>query len=138
MSGVANLLAALMGGSGFVNLTAGGSIDDSTAAPDTAQAGVTFEADGDIASFTSAAGSVDVGDWITPKAVAPGAYEIMAHQNSGDAVSGTLDTWLSFPQSWFTPEQLVAGSKAANLTISIRRYGVVLSSGTWILAAVVI
>jgi len=127
-----------MGPSGFVDISDGGAVDDTTSAPDTAQAGINFEADGDIESFTSAAGDVDVGDWVTPKAVAPGAYEIMAHQNSGDAVSGTLDTWLSFPQTWVTPEQLLPGSKTASLTISIRRYGVLLSSGTWDLSAVVL
>lgn len=136
MSGV--LTAGVPGPTGIVDISAGGIVNDTTSAPDTAQAGVNFEADGDIEAFTSATGDVDVGDWVTPKAVAPGSYEIMAHQNSGDAVSGTLDTWLSFPQTWTTPEQLLSGSKLANLTISIRLGGVVLSSGVWELEATVL
>lgn len=136
MSGVA---AAMVGApTGVVDISSGGLVDDTTSAPDSAQAWVTFEADGDIEAGTSGTGDTDVGDWVTPKAVAPGAYEIMAHQNSGDAVTGTLDTWLSFPQTWSTPEQIGAGSKTANLTISIRFYGVVLSSGDWDLSAVVL
>lgn len=136
MSGV--LTAGVPGPTGVVDISSGGNVDDSTSAPDTAQAGVNFTADGDIESFTSASGNVDVGDWVTPKAVAPGAYEIMAHQDSGDAVLGTLDAWLSFPQTWTTPEQLIPGTKTASLTISIRLYGVVLSSGAWDLSATVI
>lgn len=120
---------------GYVDISGGGAVDDVELAPSSALARIDFESDGDITSITSV-GSVDSGDWITPKAIAPGSYEIMAHQNSGDAVTGTLDTWqaLSSSRSW-SLEQIVAGEQSANLTISIRLGEMVLSVGTFTLHA---
>ena len=136
MSGV---LAAVVGGAtGVVNISSGVAADDVEAAPSSALARIDVESDGDITVITSV-GSVDYGDWITPKAAAPGAYEIMVHQDSGDAVTGVLDTWqaLTSSRSW-SLEQIVAGEKSASLTVSIRLGGVTLSTGTFTLHAQVL
>lgn len=116
----------------------GGTVQDVVAAPASALARLDFESDGDIVAITSV-GSADQGDWITPKSAAPGLYEIMAHQDSGDPVTGTLDTWLALTssRSW-SLEQLVAGSATAALTISIRLGGAVLSTRAWGLEATVL
>jgi hypothetical protein len=121
-----------------VNIADGGGANDSQLDPTPAFAGISFESDGDVMS-TTVAGSVDAGDWIAPKAAAPGAYQIMAHQNSGDALdvgSDALDTWLALTsaRAW-QQTQTGAGSKSANLTVSIRLGSTVLSSGVFTLAA---
>lgn len=133
MSGIA--ISSAVGSGARVDISAGGAVQDTRIGPDTALARIDFESDGDIASIVST-GSADAGDWIAPKAAAPGAYEIMAHQNSGDPVTGTLDTWqaLSSSRSW-SLEQLVVGLASAELTISIRLGSTVLSSGTFTLEA---
>ena len=137
MSGV--LTAGLGAASGVVNISGGFAVDDTIGGPGTASAAVNFETDGDVMAVIST-GSSDAGDWIVPKSMAPGAYEIMAHQNSGDAVGGDpLDTWhaLTSLRSW-SLTQGVVGEKSANLTVSIRLGGVTLSSGTVTLHAQVI
>jgi hypothetical protein len=136
VSGIA--LSSAVGAGSRVDISAGGAVEDVEAAPSTALARIDFESDGDITAITSV-GSVDAGDWLSPKSAAPGAYQIMAHQNSGDAVTGSLDTWLALTstRSW-SLEQLVAGAVAANLTISIGIGGVALSSGTFTLEAEVL
>jgi len=139
VSGVLNVLLAIAP-SGVVNLTGGGGASDTVAAPGTAQATCQFESDGDIVSITTTSGTVDVGDWVTPRAVAPGAYEILAHVNSGTSPTGSaLDTWLALTsnRSW-TLTQVGAGSKTVNMTISIRIGGVTLSSGTFVITVTVI
>lgn len=136
MSGVADLLAALMASA--LRLIAGPfGAQDVQFGPATALAAVTFESDGDVISTTSV-GAVDAGDWIAPKAAAPGTYEIMAHLESGSITTGTLDTWmaLSSSRAWQI-EQLVVGSTTAVLTISIRQGSTVLATGTVSLEATV-
>lgn len=123
---------------GIVDISGGGSVSDVQGGPSGCVARVEFQNDGDIQAIT--AGSTDVGDWITPKAAAPGAYEIHAHQNSGDALaaSDALDTWLALTSTRGWGVEVPApgpGAKAANLTIQIRLGGVVLSSGVFLLSA---
>lgn len=140
MSGVADLFAALMSGP-HVDISAGGGVSDAQSNPTPALAQIAFESDGDITEVT-VLGPSDAGDWITPKSAAPGSYEIMAHQNSGDALdigSSALDSWLALSgsPSW-SQTQTGPGSKTANLTISIRLSGATLSSGTFTLSATVV
>jgi hypothetical protein len=123
-----------------VDISAGGGASDTQVNPTPAFASNVFENDGDVLSVNTV-GPSDVGDWVSPKAAAPGAYEIMAHQNSGaalDAGSSALDTWLALTstRSWFQTQTGV-GNKSANLTISIRLGSTVLSSGTFTLSATV-
>lgn len=134
MSGV--LTGALGVPSGIVDISDGGGADDVAAGA--AFARIAFDSDGDIISEIST-GAIDAGDWITPKAGAPGAYEIMAHQDSGSALDGTssaLDTWLALSsiRDWEIT-QVGAGLKTAALTISIRLGSTVLSSGSFSLSA---
>lgn len=139
MSGVA--LSSAVDAGPRVNISGGGGASDAQANPTPAFASVSFENDGDFITAT-VLGPTDAGDWIAPKAAAPGAYEIMAHQNSGaalDVASSALDAWLalSSTRSWQQTQSGV-GSKAANLTVSIRLGGTVLSSGVFTLSAVVV
>jgi hypothetical protein len=92
----------------------------------------TLESDGDVMSDSSIFGSVDEGDWVTPKASAPGTYEARATLDSGDTPTGTLNTWLALTsnRAW-SLTQATAGSKQAILTIEIRKgSGAALASAT--------
>jgi hypothetical protein len=112
-------------------------ISDAVGAPSIATASVSFENDGDRIEATSL-GSVDVGDWITPKALAPGGYEIMAHLNSGNTPAGSaLDTWLALTgnRGWSLTTTGISEHLTANLTVSIRLSGAVIASGTIVLDA---
>jgi len=119
-----------------VDISGGFSVVDTNGG--TSTAGIVFESDGDVVK-TNSLGNTDAGDWISPKAAAPGTYEIMAHQESGDALDGgssALDTWLvlTSSRSW-SITQIGAGAKSATLTVSIRIGSVVLSSGSGTLSA---
>lgn len=121
----------------LVNIAGGGGASD-TQIGIPAFASISFESDGDVVSANTG-GTSDDGDWVTPKFVAPASYEIMAHQNSGDALavgSSALDTWLalSSTRTWVLSTSGTA-AKNANLTVSIRLGSTTLSSGTFTLAA---
>jgi hypothetical protein len=69
-------------------------------------------------------GTVDIGDWINPKASAPGTYEIRATQISGDSIGGTMNTWLPLTTSrtWTLNKPTgLAGLLSGNMTIEIRQ-----------------
>jgi len=134
------LLLVAVGGP-HVDISSGGDAEDSQASPTPAVAQIVFEADGDIQRIVTA-GTTDIGDWITPKAAASGAFEIFAHQDSGDALdvgSSALDSWLSLStgRNWSITQLGVPGAKSADLTISIRVGGGTLSSGVFTLDATV-
>lgn len=84
----------------------------------------TLEADGDIITATTAGGSVDAGDWISPKAAAGGNYEVRATVVSGSVSSGTTGSWLalSSDRTW-TRSRVTSGTDTVVLTIEIRRTG---------------
>jgi hypothetical protein len=111
-------------------------------APDTGTAFIRFNTNGTVDSIIDGVTTqVDAStDWIIPNGAASGSYEISCHQNSGDAVTGSaaLDTWLalSSARQWgFSP---TAVNVTANLTISIRKDGVTLDSGTFDVGVIVI
>ena len=92
----------------------------------------TLESDGDVMSDSSIFGPVDEGDWVTPKASAPGTYEARATLDSGDTPTGTLNTWLALTsnRAWSLTQSTV-GSQQAELTIEIRKgSGSALASAT--------
>jgi hypothetical protein len=120
-----------------VNISGGGGASD-TQIGIPAFASISFESDGDVVSANTG-GTSDDGNWVEPKYAAPGAYEIMAHQNSGDALAGgssALDTWLalSSTRTWVLSTS-GAAAKNASLTVSIRLGSTTLSSGAFALAA---
>lgn len=86
-----------------------------------------LESDGDIIAAVVG----DVGDWITPKGKAPGAYECRATLNSGSVATGTTGSWLALTS---TRTWTVGVSGSANLTIEIRLGSTVLASGTVIIS----
>jgi hypothetical protein len=98
-----------------------------------------LEFDGDVISITTDFGSVDEGDWVTPKSAAgsTNTYQVLATVTSGSLSSGTAGTWLalSTTRSW-TKTQASAGSSECVLTIQIRKgTGSVLTSATITLSA---
>jgi hypothetical protein len=103
----------------------------------TQTASYSLENDGDIISSTTGGGPVNEGDWISPKAAAPGDYEARATLNSGALTSGTAGSWLALTstRTWVV-ERTSSGTNAANLTIEIRKgSGAALASATIVLTA---
>lgn len=130
------MIGPLLDDGGAPLLSAGsGNISDSFIAG--ASASLTFQTDGDRIATTIAGGSVDEGDWITPKAAASalnGQCTIRAHLDSSsgaglDAGSSTLDTdhALSTERNW-TVNQSGAGTSSATLTLTIKFNGVTIHS----------
>lgn len=97
-------------------------------------ASISYENDGDIISAIIS-GSTDAGDWVTPKAAAPGGYYIHCTLNSGslDASSSAtgVDLALTSTRSWIV-QRVSAGTQTANLTFQIKDGpgGTVLATGT--------
>jgi len=124
-------------GGGAVTLPASIAVDASMESPSTAEADITFNADGEYESTNV----IDVfGDWFTPAAPGVGsAYEIRFTVNSGSVSTGTTGAWLSFPQTW-TRTRLVAGASVVEGTLEIRltATGVVQDSCTFQLSAEVV
>lgn len=85
------LIAAIMGAMGGprVHHPVGAVTDNSII--NVAAAGISYESDGDVIATTSV-GAEDVGDWIVPKAAAPGAYTIRAEVLSGSLAAGSSAT----------------------------------------------
>lgn len=103
-------------------------IADSTAGV-TATATFTLETDGDIMSTTVTAGSVDLGDWLSNKAAAPGPFQARATLSVGDTPSGTLGSWvnLSTSPAWGLT-QVAVGAKSCILTVEVGVGGVAYDS----------
>lgn len=123
---------AAMGGGTTVTLAASYSVFATNNTPNNALASISFESDGDIVTVGDS-GTVDEGDWINPKASAPGSYEIRATLVSGDTPAGTLGSWLalSTTRTW-TNNKLGAapGVRECQLTIEIRLGATVLDTTT--------
>ena len=100
--------------------------------PFNALASISFESDGDIITVGDL-GTVDEGDWINPKASAPGSYEIRATLVSGDTPSGTLGSWLALTsnRTWTNNKPGgLPGVRSCQLTIEIRLGSTVLDTTT--------
>lgn len=119
MSGV--LLMAAIGSGPRIQLQ-GATASDVDAS--LASAGYTLESDGDELK-SEGASTDDLGDWITPKGLAPGAYECRMTYSSGDTPAGpALGSWhaLTSSRSW-SLTQSGTGSKDFSGTIEIRTGG---------------
>lgn len=85
---------------------------------------VTFKNDGNITGHISDVANTDAGDWISPKDSFSN-YEIKAHQESGNTISGSaLDTWLGLGSnlSWTITDGVFGGASAnAVISFQIRR-----------------
>jgi hypothetical protein len=93
----------------------------------------TLESDGDVIIATTVDGSLDAGDWISPKASAPSDYEVQATLNAGTLTSGTTGSWLALSsnRSWTLQRVTVGVATQVTLTIEIRKgSGAVLASAT--------
>jgi hypothetical protein len=90
--------------------------------PIAASAGISIKSNGDFTSTTIAAGEVDLGDWISPKGLAPNGCTIRCHKNSGTNPSGDAldsDLALTSTRSW-SVSQVGAGSTTANITLTLK------------------
>jgi hypothetical protein len=93
----------------------------------------TLESDGDVIIATTVDGSLDAGDWISPKASAPSDYEVQATLNAGTLTSGTTGSWLALTsnRSWTLTRVVVGAADQVDLTIEIRKgAGATLASAT--------
>lgn len=130
-------MAGTMGGPRVSLDAMSSSIFDIQIATD-AGAALEIQSDGDIIESTNTLGSLDVGDWITPKNAAGANYEVRATVNSGSLSTGTTGSWLSLgsSQSW-SAVQSGAGVTGAELLIEIRRAsgGATLASKTVTISA---
>lgn len=103
-------------------------------------ASYTLESDGDVVATTTLFGSSDQGDWIDPKAAAPGTYEARVTVTSGSLSSGTTGTWLALTsnRTWTVTRDTV-GTSTCVFTVEIRKgSGSTLASATITLEAEVI
>lgn len=131
-------MAGTMGGPRVSLDAMSSSIFDIQIATD-AGAALELQADGDIIESTNTLGSLDVGDWITPKNAAGANYEVRATiTDAGSLSTGTTGSWLSLgsSQSW-SAVQSGAGVTGAELLIEIRRAsgGATLASKTVTISA---
>ena len=105
-----------------------------------AAAYVTYEPDGDVITITNSNGVVDVGDWIVPKAIAPGAYTIRAEVLSGTLSASSsatnADLALTSARSWGV-EHVGPGSATATIRVTIKLGGATLAIRDITLTAIV-
>jgi hypothetical protein len=124
MSILALAAAGIAGGAPTFTVAAGTYTD-----PVFGDGSYSLESDGDIVVNTSIPS--DVGDWISPKGRAPGAYEARATLNSGTLSTGTTGSWLALTS---TRTWTCANTASANLTIDIRDgAGTTVATGTVII-----
>lgn len=131
------MIGPLFDDGGAPILSAGsGDIADETLDPSTGAASLKFETDGDRIASTNL-GTVDEGDWITPKAAAAalnGQCTIRAHVDSStgsglNAGSSAVDSdlALSTERIWIVTQAGV-GSSSATITFTIKFNGVTMHS----------
>ena len=126
--------AGATGGSGGI-LLADLEVYDINGAASTAQYELTDA--GDIRILTSMFGLQDIGDWASPKALAPGSYEVRVDlgPGSGSLTSGTVGSWLALTTSreWRL-DRSTPGQSLTTLLVQIRLSSTVLTSATVTLA----
>jgi hypothetical protein len=113
--------AAMLAGGRRMNMPASFTATDlRTGTP--ALAGVTLTSGGDIQRQLSG-GTVDQGDWVTPKN-GMSSYEAQMVPSSGTLDSGAVNTWqaLSFTRS-YEIGQATAGTKTFTGTLQVRAIG---------------
>jgi hypothetical protein len=97
-------------------------IESDVVSPTNPSVAYALENDGDIMR-TIQVSNVDIGDWIVPKAAAPGAYECRATLSSGTAPNGgaALATWLPLTTTRFWAQSRnTNGTTTTVLLIEIR------------------
>jgi len=110
-----------------------------------ADARVRFRSNGTVENWIgegSGYGQIDAAsDWVIPNNAAPGAYEVRATLQSGTLTEGTVGTWLALTSDrmWRVARDFSAGigTNSAQILIEIRKDGVVLESGVYVLTATV-
>lgn len=103
----------------------------------TSNSSIRLENDGDIVTIGTTAGTVDVGDWVTPKSAAGATYEARLTVNSGSITGSATGSWLalSTTRTW-TTQRIATGVATANVTLEIRHAsGTVLASATFNITA---
>lgn len=121
MSGI---LGALAGSGGNRLSISGVSITSNATSPTPSVASYELTSAGDINRGTTQGGTVDIGDWIAPKAAAGAGYECRATVTSGALSSGTTGSWLNLgtTRTWSVVET-GSSSSTATITVEIGRAG---------------
>lgn len=116
MSGAADLLMALMGGSpGVINQ----SLPDA-AATDPASAQILFGNDGRYIYGDSLGGTV-IANWVSPAtSTIASFYELQVNVLSGTLATGTVDSWLDMSTSRGYSTSANAGAQSVTLRVRIR------------------
>lgn len=95
-------------------------ISEVSLSPSNARAGYQAQLDGNVIAVKTI--NADIGDWLLPKYLAPGDYQVRCAP-VGDTVSGDpINTWVNASEApfWFF-DQVGTGSKSATLTIDYRK-----------------
>jgi hypothetical protein len=127
-----SILLAAFGAMGGDRISLSG-VSVSSVGAGTQTATYTLESDGDVVTATTDGGSVDAGDWISPKAAAPSDYEVQATLVGGTLSTGTTGSWLALTsnRSWTLQRVTVGAADQVDLTIEIRKgSGATLASAT--------
>lgn len=97
-------------------------ITSNTTDPVSGSAQYTLNTTGDIERFTTLGGTVDIGDWITPKGANKTPYTVRATVTAGALSSGTTgsDLALTSSQTWAV-NQVGLGNNSATFTVDIKR-----------------
>lgn len=93
-----------------------------TSAGTQADASASLASDGSFTCQGSTSGVTETGNWITPTSLAPGAYTIRLHVNSGSTPSGPAvdtDHALSTTRTW-TLSQVGVGTNTSNCTLTLK------------------
>jgi hypothetical protein len=128
MSGI---LGALASGAAPRIAVSNVTITSNTTDPVSASAQYTLNATGDIERFTTLGGTVDIGDWISPKSALKSPYTVRATVTSGALSSGTTgsDLALTGSQTWAV-NQVGLGNNSATFTVDIKRGSTILATAS--------
>jgi len=104
------------GAAGTVSLPAAISIDEGTGTGRPA-ASIAFDNDGQYVRSDDGTGTYN---WFSPNSPGAGSpYEIRYAVTSGSVSTGTVSTWLAFPQTW-TLTRVIPGISTVEGTLEIR------------------
>lgn len=123
------LMAMMASTSGFQVMIPTDLVADT--APLLCGAGIVFESDGDVLASRTSSGNENIGSWISPKDLAPGAFTIRADLVSGvlagsSSATGT-DLAMTSNRRWDVLDETGLGAEAV-VTIAIKLGGTTLVS----------
>lgn len=117
------------GGASEIVALADATVQDSNSG--SASASYSLTLGGDVQAITTLDGTLDLGDWVSPKSAAPGSYEARADVVFGSVTGASTGAWLALTstRTW-TLANTDPGFDGARLTVSIRLGGTTLTTAT--------